>query len=151
VDGFRHDQDYYGILKQHIEPDGWNSFVEGLIQDIKSKDRWSGIDVISKIYITEQLWKKLLQLIRENPSLNNIQQYEQYLANEYPGEVAELYEQGVIDYLKRYTGRDRYKEACRFMRRMIKLSARDRVKSLIDKFRKEYPKRKALMEELDRI
>jgi len=151
VDGFRHDQDYYGILKLHIEPAKWNNFVEGLIEDIKSKDRWSNIDVIGKIYISEKWWQKLLQLIRETPHLPYIQRYEQYLAAEYPGELAELYEQGVIDYLRKSMGRDHYKEACRFMRRMIKLGARDRVNSLVEKLRKEYPKRKALMEELDRI
>jgi hypothetical protein len=34
---------------------------------------------------------------------------------------------------------------------MIKLGAIQRVNSLVEKLRKEYPKRKALMEELDRI
>lgn len=151
VDGFRHDQDYYGILKDYIEPGSWNSFLEKLLEDIKNKDRWSNIDVVGNIYITEQLWQKLLQLIREKPSLNNIQHYEQYLSAEYPGELGELYEQGVIDYLRKSTGRDHYKEACRFMRRMIKLGARERVNNLVTKLKKEYPLRRALLEELDRI
>jgi len=151
VDGFRHDHDYYSILKQHVEHDGWNSFVEGLLQDIKGNNRWSSIDVIGKIYIAEQLWDRLLQLLRETKHLPYIEHYEQYLVDKYPLELAELYELGVINHIKTMTGRDHYKEACRYMRRMIKLGARNRVNDLVAKLRKEYPQRRALLEELDRI
>ena len=151
IDGFRHDQDYYGILKKQIDRDDWTSFVERLIADISTKNNWSNKGVIAKIYITEQWWEKLLKLISETPSLNIVQQYEQYLSDKYSSELAQLYEIGVIDYLKRSSDRGHYIEACKIMRRMIKLGARDKVNSLLETFRKEYPKRIALMDELDKV
>ncbi len=151
VDGFRHDQDYYAIMKKHIEPNRWTDFVEKLVEDIKKGKRWSNTYAIANIYITEQWWPKLLQIVQQNPSLSNTQSYEQYLTKDYPDEIALIYEQGVIDLLKNANGRNQYQEACRFMRRMIKLGARERVNTLVEKFRKEYPKRKALMEELGLI
>jgi hypothetical protein len=151
IDGFRQDQDYYCILKQNTEPAEWISFVEELIGEIRRKDRWSNIDVIGKIYITEQWWDRLLKLVSETRHLPYIQHYEKYLSDKYPTELAELYEKGIIEYLKKMTGRDHYKEACRYMLRMIKLGASNRVNNLVANLRKEYPLRKALMDELDKI
>jgi len=151
IDGFRHDQDYYAILKQYTETSEWTGFVEGLIAEIKRKDHWSNIDMIGKIYIAEQWWERLLGLVSGTRHLPYIQHYEQYLSDKYPLELAELYEKAITDYLKRMTGRNHYKEACRYMQRMIKLGARDRVKNLMATLRKEYPLRKALMDELNKI
>jgi hypothetical protein len=107
--------------------------------------------MIGKIYIAEQWWERLLGLVSGTRHLPYIQHYEQYLSDKYPLELAELYEKAITDYLKRMTGRNHYKEACRYMQRMIKLGARDRVKNLMATLRKEYPLRKALMDELNKI
>ncbi len=151
VDGFRREQDYYRILKENTDPSVWHGYVEGLIEEIRRKSRWVNIDVIGKIYITEQWWNRLLDLVTGTRHLPYIQHYEQYLVADYSAELAELYEKGIIDFLKKNIGRNHYKEACRYMRRMIKLGARDRVTNLVAALRKEYPQRTALMEELDRI
>lgn len=151
IDGFRHDQDYYGILKKNIAGSDWDNFVEGLIKELSSSKGRSRIDVIAKIYITEQWWERLLKLITDDPSIHKIQSYESYLADKYPNEVALLYEKGVLSYMERASDRGHYKDACRILRRMIKLGARDRVISLVEKFRKEYPRRVALMDELDKV
>ena len=151
INGFRKEQDYYRILKQNTDPSDWNGYVEGLIDEIRKKSRWVNIDVIGKIYIAEQWWNRLLNLVSGTNHLPYIQHYEQYLAADYSAELAELYEKGISDFLKKNIGRNHYKEACRYMRRMIKLGARDRVEDLIAALRKEYPQRTALMEELNRI
>src|SRR4030042_723399 len=151
VNGFRHDQDYYAILKKYTDPSEWNNFVEGMISEIRKKGHWSEIDVIGKIYIGEQWWKRLLGLVSGTNHLPYIQHYEKYLSGKYSGELAELYEKGIRDYLKRMTGREHYKEPCRYMRRMIKLGARKRVNELILSLRREYPQRRALLEELNKI
>ena len=151
VDGFRQDQDYYAILKQNIETAEWTGYVEGLIDEIKRKDRWSNFGVIGKILVTEQLWERLLKLVSETRHLAYIQHYEQYLSGMYPTELAELYENGILDLLKNKTGRSHYKEACRYMRRMIKLGARERVINLIATLRKEFPQRTALLDELNKL
>lgn len=151
IDGFRHDQDYYGILKKHIAESEWTNFVEGLIKELSSFKGWSRMNVIAKIYITEQWWERLLGLITENSSLTIIQSYEQYLADKYPKELALLYENGVLGFMERASDRGHYKDACRILRRMIKLGARERVNLLVEKFRKEYPRRVALMDELDKV
>ncbi len=65
--------------------------------------------------------------------------------------MLELYSERITNYLKMYMGRDHYQTACRYLRRMKKLGATGAVDLLIDDFRKEYPRRKALLEELNRV
>ncbi len=122
-----------------------------MISEIRKKGHWSEIEVIGKIYIEEQWWERLLGLITGSKHLPTIQHYEKYLSDLYPSELAELYESGIRDYLKRMTGRNHYQEACRYMRHMIKLGARKRVNELILSLRREYPQRRALLEEMDKI
>lgn len=121
VDGFRNDQDYYQLLKKNIDPVEWNSYVEGLVDEIRRRYRWDNISVLGKIYITEKWWDRLLDLVRGAKHLPYIQHYEKYLAADYSEELAELYEKGIIDYLKVNTGRKHYQEACRYLERMLKM------------------------------
>jgi Zn-dependent oligopeptidase len=55
------------------------------------------------------------------------------------------------NYVANYVGRNYYQNACRYMRRMKKLGGNEQVNELIELFRKQYPQRKALMEELNKI
>lgn len=151
VDGFRHEQDYYSILKKNIEPGKWNDFVEGIVNDIRRRGHFSDADVIAKIFINEQWWQRLLDLVSSMRHLPAISHYERYLSDEYANELAEVYEKGIREYLKRVEGRNHYREACGYIRRMKKLGGRKKVTELVLSLRSEYPKRKALLEELSLI
>ena len=109
------------------------------------------IDVLAKIYITEKWWNRLLDLVSGTKHLPYIKHYEQYLAADYTEELLGLYEKGIIDYLKVNTGRTHYKDACRYLERMLKLGGLARVRNLVADLRKEYPQRRALLDELDRF
>lgn len=151
IDSFRAEQDYYEILKQQVRTESWPTFIEELIRDITVKDRWQARDQIANIYIREGWLHNLLELVSTLPNLHAIAQYEQYLAKEYSSELVELYAGAVIEYVKAHTGRNHYQEACRYLRRIIKLGGRKRAIEVISLLRKEYPRRRALLEELDRV
>lgn len=151
VDNFRHEQDYYQILKQLVQPEQWNDFVDSLIKDIKAKDRgyYSGQE--AQILIREKRWEQLWELVRQMPSLSSVEQYESYLSKRYPNELAELYAKRILEYMEQNTGRNFYENACRYIRRIIKLGARQKANEVIRTLRELYPKRRALMEELDKV
>ncbi len=151
IDNFKHEQDYYQLMKNGIHPEKWNQFVEGIIKDISTKKRWLDTNLIAKIYIKEEWWDRLIKLIAHEPSLQNIEQYEKYLSKNYADELAQLYEQGIVEYIKNGTGRNHYQTACKYLRRMLKLGARNKVNNIIGNFRKQYPQRKSLMDELNRV
>lgn len=151
IDNFRNEQDYYQILKQHIPKKEWNNYVNDIIADIRKKGRWIDQSLISNIYIREKWWDKLFEFVKQSPSLNTISEYEQYLSKDYSKELSEMYALAVIKYLEQNMGRKHYQLACRYLRRIIKLGNRDKANELIEKFRIDYPARKALMEELNNV
>lgn len=151
IENFRATQDYYQILKNTIEPEKWHPFLEEIIKEVTPKNRWTYTELIRKIYIKEEWWDRLFLMLKQNFSLENIQENEQYLAKDYSAELIELYSERLTNYVEKYVGRNNYQTACRYLRRMKKLGGNDKVNELIELFRKQYPQRKALMDELTRV
>lgn len=151
IDNFRNEQDYYQILKQNVKHENWIEFIEAVIQDITTKKRWLDSGLIASIFIKEELWDRLLELVKKTPHLNTIDHYETYLSKHYANEIVELYSNEILKYMKDSMGRNHYQNACRYIRKIIKLGARDKASEIISHLRYEYPKRKALMEELDKV
>jgi len=153
IDGFRQEQDYYKILKSKIGKKDWRSFLEEIIKEVETKQKrtWGYSELVKKIYIKEEWWDRLFELLKQSLSLQNIEHFEPYLAKDYAPRLVEFYYERLISYVERFVGRNHYKTACRYMRRMKKLGGSETVKILIEDFRKKYPQRKALMDELSRV
>ena len=151
IDNFRNEQDYYQILKEQVKPEEWEAFVDGIVSEIKAKRRWYDTGLVGTIYIWEEKWDKLWEMVKENPTLSTIEQYESHLSKHYADEIVDLYASRILDYLERNMGRDHYQTACRYIRRMIKLGGKAKANNLIAQLRTLYAKRPALMQELDRV
>ncbi len=151
VNNFRHEQDYYRILKQNFPAEEWNTFIKEVIQDITKRNRWLDSELIAGIYIKEEWWDNLLELVKNSPSLRTIEHYEKYLSKDYSDELVHLYSEAIMKYLKDNLGRKHYQNACRYLKRIIKLGAREKANKIIKMLRTEYPQRRALMEELSQI
>lgn len=151
IDNFNPQQDYFEILKQTIEKDRWNAFLEELIKEITPKRNWTYTALIREIYIKEQWWVRLFAMLKQNVSLENIAENEPYLAKDYATELIELYSERITNYVEKFIGRNHYQTACKYLRRMKKLGGNEQVKELIENFKKNYPQRKALMDELNKV
>jgi hypothetical protein len=151
IDNFHPKQDYFQILKENIEDEKWHPFLEEIIKEITPKNRWTYSELVRKIYIKEEWWDRLFLLLKQNLSMENIQQNEQYLSKDFSSELIELYSGRITNYVEKYIGRNHYQTACRYLRRMKKLGGNERVNELIELFRKQYPQRRALIDELTRV
>lgn len=151
IDNFRPEQDYYQVLKNTIETEKWHPFLEDIITEITPKSRWTYKELVRNIYIKEAWWDRLLLMLKENLSLENIQANEVYLATDYSTELIEFYRERITNYVEKYVGRNHYQTACKYLRRLKKLGGNQQVNELIELFRKLYPQRKALMDELNRV
>ncbi len=92
-----------------------------------------------------------MELVRKSPNLQTIGQYETNLSGKYTAEVVDLYVNALLEYMKPNVGRSHYKTVCRYLRRIIKLGAREKANEVMSFFRTEYRNRKALMEELNNV
>ncbi len=151
IDNFRNEQDYYQILKQQVEPDKWVPFIEKIILEIDLKKHLFDTEQIANIFIKEEWWDRLLELVQKSPELHNIKKYEKYLSKYYTVEIVELYADAIIKYLKNNMGRNHYQNACIFIRKIIKLGSIEKANEIISYLRTQYPQRKALIEELNKI
>jgi len=151
IDNFYPQQDYYQILKDHIDAENWGAFLEEIITETSAIKRWDYLDLIRQIYIKEEWWERLFVMLKLNPSMEKIEQNEEYLAKDYTPELIGLYSERILDYVAGSVGRSHYRTACKYLRRMMKLGGNQEVNTLIEFFRKQYPQRKALIDELNQI
>jgi len=151
IDNFHPEQDYYQILKDNVENEKWHPFLEDIINEITPKTRWRYTELVRKIYIKEEWWDRLFNMLKQNLSMENIQQNEKYLANDYSSELIEMYSERIINYVEKFVGRNHYQTACRYLRRMKKLGGNTKVNELIEQFRNKYPQRRAMMDELNKV
>jgi hypothetical protein len=142
---------YYDLLKALTAKDQWIDYLDNVIVGIKSKSCWNDYDRISQLYIWEVQWDKLYELLRQNVSFERVAGAEQYLSGLYPKELATLYKDLILFLLERNMGRPHYQNACRYIRRMIKLGVKPMADALVLDLKKMYPGRRALLEELSNI
>ena len=153
VNDSRSDEDYFELMRENTASEKWDSDVEELIAHIQSnsKNAWNSRSLIRKIYIKQQWWNRLFELLKQTESLENIETEEEYLAKDYASELIQMYSNRLKNYVEKFIGREHYQKACRYLRRMKKLGGETEVNSLIEHFRKTYPMRKALLDELNKV
>ena len=142
---------YYSLMKKIVSQDNWDNFVKLIITDIRNKNRWVDYSSIAQIYIWEESWQNLFDLIKQNVSLDKLDAYDKYLIKDFATEISDLYQTAILNYMVNNMGRDHYQNACRYLRKMIKMGARDKANFVIEQLKVLYPKRKALMEELQKM
>jgi len=151
TDSIRDKDEYYRILKSTVDPGQWDGFVKVLVNDIESRGNWRDEELLPWIFIREEWWDRLLEVVSRSTWLPHISHYETYLRDLYPKELANLYTQGIREAMEQSTGRKHYQEVCRYLRRMKKLGAKNEVSQLVEELRKKYPQRRALLEELSLV
>ena len=144
-------QDYYQILKKTVPHEQWTDFVETIVQETLERKPYYGVDFVASIFVREGWWSRLFELVKTECSLDRLAKYEKPLAKHFPSELADLYAERIIEYVEDRVGRDYYRRACRYIRRMIKLGARDKADEVISQLRQTHYRKKALMEELDNV
>lgn len=143
-------KDHYQLLKKQIPAQEWSSYVEGLIKEVKTK---CGADyyLLAYIYIDEQRWKDLLQIVYDWPSFDRIREAEKYLFNIYPLQLAGMYRECILADMEHVSDRNHYRQVFEYIRRMIKLGAEEEAVELAEQLKKLYPRRRAMIEELAEV
>lgn len=144
---------YYDELKKAYSQKDWKAEVKKLLKELSKEEnsRASNYYTFAEIFIKEEQWQKLLNLVKKNISMDILNSYHKYLAKRFPGDLIMMYEQLCRKELIQAIGRVRYQEVCRMLRRMKKLGAGEKVSELIDEFRITYKNRRALLDELNQV
>lgn len=144
-------RDYYQILKEIVPTEEWTNFVEAIVQEAMERKPYYRTDLVASIFIREEWWSRLLDLVKKEYTLDQLAKYEKLLAQHFPSELADLYAERIIRYIENHVGRSHYRTACKYIRKMIKLGAREKADEVISQLRQTHYRKKALMEELDNV
>lgn len=138
------------MLKKEVPVAEWDDFALKLAkQALDTKHESKYADLCSR----ENWTDKLMEYVRKNKSIYDLNLYESQLLKDYREEIIAMY----IDYSNQLMtnsynrNRNTYKEMCRHLNHAIKLGGHDMVKENIDMLRNNYKRCRALMEELNRI
>jgi len=142
---------YYGIFKSTYSTDEWKQELDKLLEHFRGM-KYSPGYVLAEIFVREDMWEDLLEHLKQEPDLSRLKNYSKYLEDDYPNAILELYGDALRDYADKYTGRKYYREIVRNLKKMRSISGGKKfVESLVDEFRETYPRRPAMMEELNKV
>jgi uncharacterized Zn finger protein len=142
----RGDKDDFEYLEKMIPASKWTAFVDELIKDVDQTEQ------LAWLYAHEKRWNALLKLIQSQRQMQwLLDRYFDGLGAAFPDEVATLYEERLGKILQYATGRNEYKQAVDCLRHMSQVGKTERVAVLVADISKQYPKRRALLEELKKL
>lgn len=101
------------------------------------------------VLVKENEKKLLLEAVTENPY--NLFYYAQFLVMDYPNEIYELCANYIREQCAQATDRRLYKKVCKDLLQLIKWKGNATAKLLVDEFKATYPRRSALLDELQKV
>ncbi len=138
----------YFELKELYTDSEWAKLKDGLLKKIRKNNRKYYPEILQK----EGLKEKLLQFVLDEKGLWLAQKYEKYLIDDYPEQLFEKYKKELNEQMAFAYKRDMYRDIVRILRKISRLEGgKPLVKSLAEKWRAEYPRRRAMLEELDKL
>lgn len=138
---------FWGVLKHIYNKCGvWNENYGSLLDELKDSKRTV---CYRSILISENEKKRLLDDVMENPY--DLFYYGKYLVKDYPEQVYELCYKEISKSCAQAKDRREYKKITKNIAQLIKWKGNDTAKSLIEELMQRYPRKPALLDELEKV
>ena len=138
---------FWDVLKQIYKEHGaWNENYESLLDELKNSKRTV---CYRTVLISENEKKRLLDDVMENPY--DLFYYGKYLVKDYPEQVYELCYKEISERCAQAKDRREYKKITKNIAQLIKWKGNDTAKSLIEELMQRYPRKPALLDELEKV
>ena len=138
---------FWDVLKQIYKEHGaWNENYESLLDELKNSKRTVCYRIV---LISENEKKRLLDDVMENPY--DLFYYGKYLVKDYPEQVYELCYKEISESCAQAKDRREYKKITKNIAQLIKWKGKDTAKLVIKELKQTYPRRPALLDELEKV
>ncbi len=135
----------YKELKNLCNISEWKNLKEEIISKIKSNNR----GILENIYAEENEPDKLFGLIKKDPDLAKLYDYQNVLKDKYSKELLDFYKLGIIEKAKWATDRERYRSLCKYIKKMNEINDSSLfIYNMIEEMYPLYRNRKAFKEEI---
>jgi len=162
------DKEYYNQWKKTYGQAEWKYVIDSLIDEkinkIKQQNQkhkgWGFyslntvlLQTLGPVYIEEQYWKMLLELVQAENNLNIVLQYHDHLRKVYPDELLAIYLPLLEAAGDRANSRSEYAHLAATMKNIIKdiPGAKTKIAGIVQILKTKYPRRPAMIEELNNI
>ncbi len=153
-----YEMEYYRILKSTYSSNEWLNEKENIISRIikkhekKSHFGYYFSDPVATIYIEEGMWDRLFNLVKQNPRINILLNYTQYLKKSYSSELVEMYKLAIMDYAEKNTGRGAYIELVNYIKKMLDLQGgKEQARLITSQLLEKYKNRPAMKDEFRKL
>lgn len=137
----------YNELKALYSPDEWLLEREKVFDSLKV----GRPAFLNQLYIEEDLLDRLLEWLTVNASISNLNSYFTELKDAFPAQLLELYSRAVRRDAESASSRPHYKELTSNLKTIGRLPQGGAVaREIADEWRRLYPRRRAMMDELDK-
>lgn len=141
----RADIEDYRELKSLHSVEEWLSVRESIFSEVS--EYYAAV-----LYAEEGLFDRLLDYVMKQHGIRELQQYEVILAEHYPEQVLKKYHDYLMKAAERTADRKTYQNWASILQRMLSVQGGTAcVKQIIEEWRNLYPRRKAMMQEIDKI
>jgi hypothetical protein len=150
----RYDIRFYRVVKQTFPSEKWSQESEQVIDNIRNEKYFGvkGMHAMAAIYIEEQQWLRLLQLMQKNASLEFVEAYYALLKDKFPVELVDIYREALRRYAEHNMGREHYEYLVQTLRKIQSLpSGIDASRSLATEFKVKYRQRRNMVKALNKL
>ncbi|WP_084242846.1 hypothetical protein [Planomicrobium okeanokoites] len=141
------EEEYYVKLRGLVDAEQWPKVLEQLLAEMKNSPR--ALPLYLRILIDEKRLEELLDYCRSNVSA--IEHLYPHLLADYPHEVNEIYTAYIYRQIERASNRKAYWTACQIIKNFKGALGAEAAAGLIEELKFMYPKRTALLDELEKI
>jgi len=111
------------------------------------------LEKLAPIYIEEQYWDRLFELVKRESNIEAVLRYHDYLFKQYPIELLEIYVPMLEGSGDKANSRSDYAALAGYMQRLMKdiPQGKEKITALAKSLKQKYPRRPAMIDELNKI
>jgi len=144
--------DSYEVYKATFPEDEWPAEYKrltGRLQEALDRSHVA-FGLLGFIFVKEKEIGKLLELVKRSPG--SISGYEKILLPVYPDEVISMVAEKLREEADDAGARNEYWRLCNYgLKHLLEIKGRDKALELIEEFRQKYPRRPAMLEEINKF
>lgn len=140
---YQNDLTYILQLKKISTDKEWNEYREQLLKKCKYHT------ILYQILEMEGMYERMLEFLKKEKFVDNLNKYEKKLKEKYPEQVRDLYISYICDQAKYASDRNRYRELMNYLNKILKYpGGKEKVEKITNHWRTEYRRRIAMMDEM---
>lgn len=144
---FLGNEEFWDVLKRLYQSKNiWDEKKQALLEELKNSKH---VICYRSVLIEEDEKELLLETVLEKPF--DIFYYGQFLVETYPEEIYALCEMYIREKCAGAKDRREYKKVCKDILQLIKWNGNDTAMALVEEFKTIYPRRTALLDELQKV